>query len=333
MSAFASAADLTIDEDGVVRSGADTVCRLDQSDEDRVPATDLFELIDWIRTHHTDVATLVFAYAETIQVDHLGVLGLSLKTAPTLRDSLRRVERYFRLVTDTAVYRLKEDGESAFFTIEGQSAHHPALPVRNECALAGFASNMRRFAGEDLELRSVFFQHGCLGDPARYVVGFGCPVHFGAERDAICFAARMLDMPNLLGDTAVSEFLSRHLDAELEKVEQKSGSERTSIKSALLHQLTPSLSSGPPAASDAARTLGLSERTLFRRLSNEGLTYREVVQDAQIRLAQELLENGSNSIAEIAFLTGYSEQSSFSRSFKRRVGTTPAQFRAQANRS
>ncbi|MHA3979325.1 AraC family transcriptional regulator [Halovulum sp. GXIMD14794] len=331
---MASAAGLTIGEDGIVRSGEDIVYRLDQSDEGQVPASDLYDLIEWIRANHPDMVALVFAYADKIQVDHLGVLGLAIKTAPTLRGSLRRVERYFQLVTDTAEYRLEEDRESAYFVIEGRNGHHPALPVRNECALAGFARNMRRFVGEGLELSGVSFRHSCQADPDRYVAGFGCPVHFDADRDAICFAARTLDMPNLLGDPAVSNFLTRHLDAEMDKMEkQESVSAEPPIRAALLRHLTPGLSSGPPAASDAARSLGMSERTLFRRLSDEGLTYREVVQDAQIRLAQELLGNGSNSIAEVAFLTGFSEQSSFSRAFKRRVGNTPAQFRAQTARS
>lgn len=330
---MASAAGLTIEKDGAVRSGNDVIYRLDLSDDGRVPAADLFALIEWIRTNHVDMVALVFAYADRIQVDHLGVLGLAVKTAPTLRGSLQRVERYFRLVADTADYRLEEDGESAFFVIESRSGDHPALPVRNECALAGFVHNMRRFVGQDLVLESVSFRHPCRDDPARYAAGFGCPVHFEAERDAIVFSRRMLDMPNLLGDPAVSEFLTRHLDAELDKI---GGPDRSTgeppIKAALQRHLTPDLSSGPPAASAAARSLGMSERTLFRRLSDEGLTYREVVQDAQIRLAQELLGNSGNTIAEVAFLTGFSEQSSFSRAFKRRVGDTPAQFRARKGR-
>ncbi|GHF52466.1 helix-turn-helix transcriptional regulator [Seohaeicola zhoushanensis] len=134
----------------------------------------------------------------------------------------------------------------------------------------------------------------------------------------------MLDLPNRLGDSAVNAFLTAHLESELGPL-----SEEASLRAALLRRLTPSLSNGVPQAAVIARDLGMSERTLYRRLAEEGLTFRDVLVQAQSALAQELLRDGSNSIAEIAFLTGFSEQSTFSRAFKRWVGKAPAQFRQQ----
>ena len=66
---------------------------------------------------------------------------------------------------------------------------------------------------------------------------------------------------------------------------------------------------------------------LYRRLADENLSYRDVLQDAQLSLARDLLTDSDCSIAEVAFLTGFSEQSTFSRAFKRWVGEAPAQFR------
>jgi len=96
-----------------------------------------------------------------------------------------------------------------------------------------------------------------------------------------------------------------------------------------MHHLTPTLSNGRPQAAVIARDMGLSERTLYRRLAEEGLTFRDVVGRAQLALAQEMLRTSDVSIAEVAFLTGFSEQSTFSRAFKRWVGQAPAQFRQQ----
>jgi AraC-like DNA-binding protein len=84
-----------------------------------------------------------------------------------------------------------------------------------------------------------------------------------------------------------------------------------------------------PQAAEIARDMAMSERTLYRRLAEEGLTFRDVLTEAQSSLAQELLRDSDSSIAEIAFLTGFSEQSTFSRAFKRWVGLAPAQFRQQ----
>ena len=79
-----------------------------------------------------------------------------------------------------------------------------------------------------------------------------------------------------------------------------------------------------------AHFMGISERTFYRRLAEEGLSFRDVLQDAQSALARELLSETDCSIAEIAFLTGFSEQSTFSRAFKRWVGEAPARYRQLA---
>jgi AraC-like DNA-binding protein len=107
------------------------------------------------------------------------------------------------------------------------------------------------------------------------------------------------------------------------------GSE-ASFKDALRRRLSRAFSNGLPQASSIARAMGMSERTFYRRLAEEGLTYRDVLREAQTSLAQELLSESDCTIAEIAFLTGFSEQSTFTRAFKRWVGQPPAQFREQA---
>jgi AraC-like DNA-binding protein len=132
----------------------------------------------------------------------------------------------------------------------------------------------------------------------------------------------MLNLPNCLGDAAVSDFLTGHLEREIGSLQAD-----VSVRAALLRRITPALSDGVPQAADIARDMGMSERTLYRRLAAEGLTFRDVLTEAQSSLAKDLLRDSDNSIAEIAFLTGFSEQSTFSRAFKRWFGQAPAQFR------
>lgn len=322
--AMVQAAGMTMREDGALVSGGVVVRRMPQPTDGRLADTDYFDLLEWIRRGHEDEVALLDAYARLIRVDDIGALGLAIKTAPTLRASLERVERYWRVVTDTAVYRLDETGDPVFFVIEARTGHHPVLEFRNEGALAGFARNMRLFVEGELILDHVSFRHDCRCDADRYAAHFGCPVRFGADRDAIALEPAMLDLPNRLGDAAVSDFLTAHLETEIGPL-----GDDCSLRAALLRRLTPALSNGAPQAADVARDMGMSERTLYRRLAEEGLTFRDVLTEAQSSLAQELLRDSSSSIAEIAFLTGFSEQSTFSRAFKRWVGQAPAQFRQQ----
>jgi AraC-like DNA-binding protein len=78
---------------------------------------------------------------------------------------------------------------------------------------------------------------------------------------------------------------------------------------------------------EAARYLGISVRSLRRRLTEEGVSYRDLVASVLQRAAQELLQNGHVSVDETARATGYSETTAFHRAFKRWTGVTPKEFR------
>ena len=318
-------AGLNLTADGKVTGEGNTLFRLNSPAGGPIPDATYFDLIEWLRKHTQDDPALVFSYAREIRGDDLGALGLALKSAPTLKDSLLRLERYFRLLTDTAVYCLKEDNDPTLFLLEARTPDHPAFALRDECALAAVTENIRSFARSAIELDHVAFKHGCRSDPAQFEAFFGCKVLFGASHSAIALAPDTLDQPNRLGDRGISDFLTRHLDTELRRLPDPS-----SLEDELRHHLASRLSDGVPQASEVANSMGMSERTFYRRLADENLTYRDVLRDAQLSLAQELLADSSCSIAEVAFLTGFSEQSTFSRAFKRWVGAAPAQFRQRA---
>jgi AraC-like DNA-binding protein len=89
------------------------------------------------------------------------------------------------------------------------------------------------------------------------------------------------------------------------------------------------LSEGAPKMSDIAGGLGLSARSLHRRLSEHGMSFQTLTEETRRDLAEGLLRDERHSLAEIAFLTGFSEQSAFTRAFKRWVGVTPASYRKE----
>ncbi|MGB2200756.1 MAG: helix-turn-helix domain-containing protein, partial [Pseudooceanicola atlanticus] len=156
---------------------------------------------------------------------------------------------------------------------------------------------------------------------------FGCPVHFGADLDAILFSDETLAEPNILGDDGISQYLTRHLDAELSKI-TRAPELVTQAKAAIAQ----SLSEGSPKMAEIARGLGLSARSFHRRLSEHGLNFQTLTEETRRDLANGLLRDESHSLAEIAFLTGFSEQSAFTRAFKRWLGTTPATYRKDMSR-
>ncbi|MBK0327919.1 AraC family transcriptional regulator [Rhodobacteraceae bacterium F11138] len=323
--ALVSAAGFDLSEDGDIRDGKTVLYKTAPLTGGGLDDTAYLDLIGWISSDQTERIRLVTSYAETLKLDDLGALGLAVKTAPTLRGALRRMERYFRVLTETAVYRLDETQQPARLVIEGRTATHPALEFRNECALAGVVRNIHRMLRGTPQPASVSFRHPCRTDLVSYEALFGCPVIFNAAEDAITLPRQTLDLPNLLGDRALCDFFTAHLDDALATTEPQN-----SLGSIVFHRLSSSLNGGVPQASDLATDLGMSERTFFRNLAEEGTTFRDEIQKAQETLARDLLMNSKCSVAEVAFMTGFAEQSTFGRAFKRWSGLTPAKFRAHS---
>lgn len=314
-----AAAGLTFEPDGTIARQGRALSRVPLLPDGRIAGPDYFKAIETVRAAAGDDATLVAGYAARLNLDDIGVLGLAFKTAPTLRGSLTRIERYYALVTDSVVYRLDEGTDPARFVIEARTPPDPAHGFRNACALAAFAANMRAFVGEGLTFDHVSFRHE-VPAPGPYAGTFGCEVRFGATADALHLAPAMLGLPNRLGDPGVSAFLTGQLDAA-------TAGAAPDLAAEITRHLGPLLPGGVPSAGDTASALGLSERTLFRRLAEAGLTYQGVVQAAQEARARDLLARETCAIAEVAFLTGFAEQSTFSRAFKRWTGVPPAVYR------
>ena len=89
------------------------------------------------------------------------------------------------------------------------------------------------------------------------------------------------------------------------------------------------LPDGPPSQKDIAEALHVSNRTLQRKLKDEGTSFIDLLQDARLSLARKYLAQPQRSIVEIAYLLGFSEPSTFSRAFKRWTGHAPAEYRAE----
>jgi AraC-like DNA-binding protein len=258
----------------------------------------------------------------SMSCDDYGAFGLAWKTAPTLRASFARAERYWRLLTSVAEYEVKPCGADAYFTLHRTGERRLGLRLSNEATLASVTSIIRQVSPAKFTPLEVHLKHPPPAVTKAHKAYFGCPVIFGSDMDAILVSGNALAQPNRLGDTGITQFLLKHLDEELKKLEV----DRT-LKEMVHNAIAQSLSEGVPKMADVARRLGLGERTLQRRLGEDGLSFQKLVDEARRELAEGLLTQSSFSLAEIAFLTGFSEQSSFNRAFKRWKQQTPAAYR------
>ena len=254
--------------------------------------------------------------------DDYGALGLAWKSAPTIRHSLERVERYCRLWTDNLTYELRDEPGGALFLLHRFGERRLGMRLSNEATLASATSLVRQTSSSTFRPREVHIQHAAPEIISAHERYFGCPVHFGSDKDGLSISDEALEQPNHLGDDGISQFLLGHLDAEIEAI----GSVEP-LQHLLQRVVSQALSEGVPLMSDIARRLAMSERTLHRRLSEQGLSYKTEVDAARQHLAKSLLGQPRYTLSEVAFLTGFSEQSAFSRAFKRWTGETPASYR------
>ena len=161
------------------------------------------------------------------------------------------------------------------------------------------------------------------GTPAEFKSFFGCDVEFAAEADEITLPTNVASLPVVSRDSYLHNLLHRYAEEAL----AKRPPQRAGLRADIEKILTLLLPHGRAEASETARRLGMSARTLSRKLRDQGLTYAGVLDDFRASLAKHYLSEGELSVSEIAWLLGYREFSSLTHAFKRWTGMTPRQFR------
>jgi AraC-like DNA-binding protein len=164
------------------------------------------------------------------------------------------------------------------------------------------------------------------GGPANghgeYVRVFGTLPRFDAGRNAARFDAALLAHPVPNADTSLYPLLRRHAD-ELLRQRLEPG-----IAAQVRTVLARALPQGGGRLAAVAEALGMTARTLQRKLADAGTSYQEVLDALRFALAQQYLERPELSLVDIAFLLGYGEQSAFTHAFRDWAGSTPGAWRA-----
>lgn len=261
-----------------------------------------------------------------MRCDEYGAFGLAWKSAPSLRGSYIRSERYGRVLGSAEKYTLVSSNDGVFYTLEKAGTDLRGMILSTEASLAAVVTISREISAQPYSPEAIYFKHTARGDPSVFTEHFSCPVYFEADQNAVLVSEATLSSPNRLGDETIATFFDRHLEQVLADLPQAMGLEQRLRKA-----VAKRLSEGIPTVSEIARELGMSARTLQRRLSKNNTTFQGLVDLARQELAQQLLSETDYSLAEVAFLAGFSEQSGFTRAFKRWAGQTPRSYRVSFN--
>lgn len=236
------------------------------------------------------------------------------------RDGLSRIARFKRLCTPEQLHFVEKDGECTI-TVEWLYATGPEPAIATDVAFASLVELGRRGTGQHLTPSRVELLRpgpSC----AVHTAYFGCPIYYGAPRNALVLRTADLNRPFPGHNPELLEILTPALASSLGELKA-----RSSIREQVKVVLKRCLASGRPELSDVASDLGMSERTLQRRITDEGATFRELLAEARQELGRQLLSDPAAEIDEVACLLGYQDASSFYRAFRGWEGLTPNRWR------
>ena len=264
--------------------------------------------------------------AEATPIDTLGVHAYAALSSPTLREAYRRACRYQRLIHQVTDLRFDEEGDDGVLrhALPGGRPipRHPA-----EFLVTLWMRLGRMVVGSDWSPGLVCFAHEAPSDIAEHARVFHSTIQFMSGRTAMIVPNQVLETPNQRADPGLVRVLDDYAERLLEQMPSNA-----TLSERVRGQLMAELQGGVPTAEDVAKRLHMSVRTLHRNLSEEGTTFRQLLSQLRHERAATYLVDSRISIAEVAFLLGFNELSSFYRAFKRWTGTTPAEFRAAALR-
>jgi len=251
----------------------------------------------------------------------LHALGIACLASPTLGDAFQRFVRYSKVVTDATDFHLEQ--QQARYRFSWDFVHESVTDhVEEQHATLGTVLNMARFCSSaSLQPLSVHLIHSPTGCAEEMEAFFGCPIVYDEPRYGLSFAAVDLDTPLptanidmiISSEQVIADYLAGLVEGDLV----------TRARGVILRQLP----SGTTTEESVAAALNLSLRTLQRRLRENDTVYRELLESVRRDLAGKYLANSRYSITEISYLLGFSEPSSFARSFRRWNGTSPTALR------
>jgi AraC-like DNA-binding protein len=268
---------------------------------------------------------LGFHLAEVHDLREAGYLYYVAASAESLGDALQRVARFISIVNEGLSLKYLEDQDIRLVVdYVGVGPHLNRHQI--EFAMTLLIRLCRHLTGLHLQPTRLRLTNRHSSQYSELAAYFGGKLDFAASVDELAFSGTAKALRVVSADPFLNELLVSHCEEALSHQPTKWGSFRSAVQNAIV----PLLPHGKARASAVARKLGLSQRTLARRLSLEELTFSDILESLRGDLAGHYLADPGLSISRIAWLLGYQEVSAFTHAFKRWTGTTPRQARPQS---
>jgi AraC-like DNA-binding protein len=302
---------------------------LDQAEnadpDQRVPVARSQELLG-AAVAVTGEANLGLLAARATKLGSFEVLEYVAFSAPTWRAAMETAFRYTHLMNEAADFRYEVVGDKVHVILHSKV---PLVRAGVDFQVAAFHVAASRWLEASAPELEVWFAHEAPADLSEYRATFrDAALRFGAPWNGFVYDAVRLDTPLASGDPSLHGVLRQHAERLLAQL-----APGDSLVERVRAQVLSTLKDGPADAVDVAAQMGVTRRTLTRRLRQHGTSYTALLEDVRRQAATHYLNSTDHSVEDIAFLLGFSESSAFVRAFKRWTGMAPMAYRrARAGR-
>jgi AraC-like DNA-binding protein len=285
-----------------------------------VPADHFFELHE--RLDQSLGPGFSVRVGQQMEIEDYGVLGLSWRTCSKAGEIFERSERYFMLLSNTYVFKVEKAREVSKIHLFREE-YRRGVELSNEATFSATVVVLKAMTDVDIMPVEVSFKHDPPADLKSYRQAFDCPILFRQPQCYISYRTADLEIRTAKADESINKFLVERVAEETKGIDVSPSKIVLDVEELIKNALP----SGIPSLEKVSAHIGLSNRTLTRRLAENGTTFRGLIKKVQAEISKDLLLNTSSNVGEIAFQLGFSEQSAFNRAFKRWTGQSPVEFR------
>lgn len=260
-----------------------------------------------------------------LPVDGLGLWGFLLRSSLTFGDMLLRAERYIRIVNKYPEFLLETRGNrlAQICAHPDPSPFGPGEQVV-QCFLSHWLAWGRLLCKRAIRPLQANFTWSGPQDMEPFVEFYNCPLNFNSSEDSLLFDKDTLQVQLVDSTPQLAREFEKYAAALIEHM--TAGDELLPRVRAAIEE---GLASGQGRESDVAERLAMTTRTLHRKLKDRNTSFRQLREGVLQQKAKDLLCQSTIPLAEISFLLGYAETSTFYRAFKRWTGTVPGSWREQ----
>jgi len=269
--------------------------------------------------------TLPLVFAAQSQPASFSITGYIAMNSDTIGDALDATAHYLAVAGEGGRLEVQRDDEQIHVEYVALNADHHVSAVRSCAMLAANLMLGHWLIGEIFSPDRIELMLPAPIDDSEFKRFFNAPLHFSATRNRLSFnrSIETVKIPHASLD--LLNLMKARADKVIAQTQKSSGHHQTTDQVATL--LISTLMGQEPDKARIADQLGMSQRTLQRRLSSEGTSYQQVLDNTRHQLALDYLKQPELTISDIAYLLGFTEPSAFYRAFKKWNGQTPGQFR------